>query len=179
VYRGLAYNQLDFQRWYETRFLPRKWRPAMLAAEKRRDQRLCQLEIQALSSAKALEEGQDEETLEPSIKPAIILARINRLADSELLNDDDHFDLVVKYVHEEANMKEAILERIARNPETYHTGRERLDYFIESMAKSTSPVALQKAMWLGIRRQGMQEQPGEYATHFMMAAESSGRNMAD
>ncbi len=41
VYRGLAYNQLDFQRWYETRFLPRKWRPAMLAAKKRRDQRLC------------------------------------------------------------------------------------------------------------------------------------------
>ena len=45
VYRGLAYNQLDFQRWYETRYLPRKWRLAMLAAEKRRDQRLCQLEI--------------------------------------------------------------------------------------------------------------------------------------
>ena len=64
---------------------------------------------------------------------------------------------MVKYVHEEANMKEAILERIALDPETYHTGRERLDYFIESMAKSTSPVALQKAMWLGIRRQGMQE----------------------
>ena len=45
VYRGLAYNHLDFRRWYETRFLPRKWRPAMLAAEKRRDQRLCQLAI--------------------------------------------------------------------------------------------------------------------------------------
>ena len=71
VYRGLAYNQLDFQRWYVTRFLPRKWRPAMLAAEKRRDQRLCQLEIQALSSARALEEGQDEETLEPARRPAI------------------------------------------------------------------------------------------------------------
>jgi hypothetical protein len=37
VYRELAYKQLDFQRWYETRFLPRKRRPAMLAAEKRRD----------------------------------------------------------------------------------------------------------------------------------------------
>ncbi len=110
----------------------------MLAAEKRRDQRLCQLEIEALSFAKALEEGQDEETLEPSIKPAI-LARINRLADSELLNDDGHFDLVVKYVHEEANMKEAILERIARDPETYNTGRERLDYFIESMTKVDFP----------------------------------------
>ena len=178
VYRGLAYNQLDFQRWYTTRFLPRKWRPAMLAAEKRRDQRLCQLEIQALSSARALEEGQDEETLESAIKPAI-LARIVRLADSELLTADDHFDLLVKYVHEEANMKEAILERIARDPEKYATGDDRLQYFIESMAKSTSPVALQKAMWLGIRRQGMQEQPGEYATRFMMAAESSGRNMAD
>ena len=57
VYRGLANNQLDFQRWYETHFLPRKWRPAMLAAEKRRDRRLCQLEIQAFSSPKALEEG--------------------------------------------------------------------------------------------------------------------------
>ena len=125
-----------------------------------------------------MEDSQHEETLEPSIKP-IILARINRLADSELLNDDNHFDLVVKYVHEEANMKEAILERIAQDPETYHTGRERLDYFIESVAKSTSPVALQKAMQMGIRRQGMQEQPGEYATRFMMVAESSGRNMGD
>ena len=76
-------------------------------------------------------------------------------------------------------MKEAILERIARDPEKYATGEDRLEYFIESMTKSTSPVALQKAMWLGIRRQGMQEQPGEYATRFMMAAESSGRNMAD
>ena len=45
MYRGLAYNQLDFQRWYETRFLPRKWRPAMLAVEKCHDQRLCQLEL--------------------------------------------------------------------------------------------------------------------------------------
>ena len=63
VYPGLAYNQLDFQRGYETRFLPRKWRPAMLAAEKRRDQRLCQLEIQAFSSTKAMEE--DEEIVVP------------------------------------------------------------------------------------------------------------------
>jgi hypothetical protein len=119
-----------------------------------------------------------EEIVEPAIKPAI-LERIYRLADSELLTDDDHFDLLVKYVHEEANKKEAILERIARDPETYHTGRDRLQYFIQSMAKFTSPVAPQKAMWLGIRRQGMQEQPGEYATRFMMAAESSGMNMAD
>ncbi len=94
VYRGLAYNQLDFGRWYEARFLPRNWHLAMLAAEKRCDQRLCQLEIHALSYEKAFEEGQNEETLETSIKPTII-ARINRLADSELLNDDDHFDLVV------------------------------------------------------------------------------------
>jgi len=121
----------------------------MLAAEKHRDQRLCQLEI-----AKAMEE--DEEIVEPAIKPSI-LDRIYRLADSELLTDDDHFDLLVKYVHAEANMKEAILERIAQDPETYHTGRDRLGYFIQSMAKSTSPVTLQKVMWLGIRRQGMQE----------------------
>ena len=47
------------------------------------------------------------------------------------------------------------------------------------MAKSTSPVALEKAMWLGIRRQGMQEQPGEYATRFMMAGEPSDKNIAD
>ena len=39
------------------------------------------------------------------------------LADSELLTADDHFDLLVKYVHEEANMKEVFLERIARDPE--------------------------------------------------------------
>ena len=82
----------------------------------------------------------------------MILERIYRLADSELLTDDDHFDLLVKYVHEEANIKEAILKRIARDLETYHTGRDRLEYFIESMAKSTSPVALQKAMRLGIIR---------------------------
>ena len=116
VYRGLAYNQLDFQRWYVTRFLPRKWRPAILAAEKRRDQRLCQLEIQAFRSARALDEGHDEEILEPTIKPAI-MERIMRLANSELFTADDHFDLLVKYVDEEANMKEAILERIARDPE--------------------------------------------------------------
>ncbi len=86
---------------------------------------------------------EDEEIVEPAIKSAI-LERIYRLADSELLTDDEHFDLLIKYVHEEANMNEAILERIARDPKTYHTGRDRLEYFIESTAKSTSPVALQK-----------------------------------
>ena len=86
---------------------------------------------------------EDEEIVEPAIKSAI-LERIYRLADSELLTDDDHFDLLIKYVHEEANMNEAILERIARDPETYHTVRDRLEYFLQPMAKSTSPVALQK-----------------------------------
>jgi hypothetical protein len=61
---------------------------------------------------------EDEEIAKPAIKLAI-LERIYRLVDSELLTDDDHFDLLVKYVHEEANMKEAILERIARDLETY------------------------------------------------------------
>ncbi len=112
---------------------------------------------------------ENEEIVEPAIKSAI-LERIYRLAVSELLTDDDHFDLLVKYVHKGANMKEAILERIARYPGTYHTGRGRLQYLIDFMAKSTSPVALSKAVWLGIRRQGIQEQPGEYATRFMMAA---------
>jgi len=49
------------------------WRPAMLAAEKRRDQRLCQLEIHAFSSAAAMEE--DEDIVEPAIK-SVILERI-------------------------------------------------------------------------------------------------------
>jgi hypothetical protein len=88
---------------------------------------------------------EDEEKVEPTIKP-VILERIYQLADSELLTDHAHFDLLVKYVHEEANMKEAILERIARAPDTYHTGRDRLEYFVESMANSSSPVAQQKVM---------------------------------
>jgi hypothetical protein len=67
----------------------------MLTADKRRDQRLCQLEIQALSSTRALEPDEDEETLEPTIKPNI-RQRIHRLADSELLADVDHFELLVK-----------------------------------------------------------------------------------
>jgi hypothetical protein len=122
-----------------------------------------------LSSARALESDEDEETLEPTIKPSI-RQRIHRLADSELLTYDDHFELLMKHVHQDANMKEAILERIARDPSSLPHGQDHLEYFITAMSKSTLPVALQKAMWLGIRRQGMQEQPGEYATSFTMTA---------
>ena len=127
----------------------------MLAADKRRDKCLCPLEIQAMSSTRALESDEDDETPEPTIKPSI-RQRIHRLADSELLTDDDPFELLVKYVLEDANMKEAILERIARDPSSFPSGRDRLEYFIADMSKSTSPVALRNATWLGILRQGMQ-----------------------
>ena len=75
-------------------------------------------------------------------------------------------------------MKEVNLERIARDPNSSPNGRDRLEYFITVVSKSTSLVALQKATWLSIRRQEMQEQPGEYAMRFVMAAESSGRNIS-
>ncbi len=52
----------------------------------------------------------------------------------------------MKYVHEDENIKEAILERIVRDPGSFSNGRDRLEYFITAMAESTSPVALKKAM---------------------------------
>ena len=98
----------------------------MIAVHKRRGQRLCQLEIQSLSFTRALESDEDEETLESTIKLSI-RQRIHRLTDSELLTGDDHFELLGKYVHEDAKMKEAILERIARDPSSFPNGRDRLE----------------------------------------------------
>ena len=101
---------------------------------------------------------------------------MGQLADIELKTPDDHFECLVEYVSESTQMTAAVLEDIV-DRELY--GQARLTYFVERMEASTSTVVLQKAIWLGIAREGILEQPEAYAVRFLKAAEDCGRTRAD
>ena len=86
----------------------------------------------------------------------------------------------VKYVSDESDMKESILKVIADNDQLrFNTGKQKMDYFCEEMAKATSLIALHKTMWAGIKRDGFLETPKAYATRFTMAALHCGRTPLD
>jgi hypothetical protein len=109
--------------------------------------------------------------IDPSIQQAMI-----HVADTELMTDDDKFELLVDYVSESANMKEAILEDIAMKD---LNGTARVEHFVARMEAATSTAVLSKAVWTGIARKGLLEQPEAYASRFEKAAADCGRTKAD
>ena len=183
IYVNLGVNQMGFMEWVEDHFNPFVLVPKQKEGIRRRDAALLKYEISALTSAKAIVPDADAPELgendEPVIQP-FIMTRIERLADKELFDSNDHFSLLVKYVSDEAPMKRAILKKITDNSiGQFDTGDSKVAYFIREMHKATSPVALRKARWLGIRRDGLVEQPEAYAIRFHTAAEHCGRMKSD
>ena len=144
---------------------------------RKRESKLLQQRITALTALQRRRKPDDDGSRPPlEIDPATV-QMMEQLANTELPTVDDRFDkLLVKYVHETAGMKESILEDIT---DQELTGQAKLDNFIDKMEASTSPLALQKAMWMGIQRQGQMEQPAAYATRFRKAADHCGRSKAD
>ena len=176
MYVGLGENHMEFKKWYKTRFTPRVWDPVYQSGIRKRESKLLQQRITAVTALQRRRKPDDDGPRPPlEIDPAT-MQMMEQLADTELPTVDDRFELLVKYVHETAGMKESILEDIT---DQGLTGQAKLDYFIDKMEASTSPVALQKAMWMGIQRQGLMEQPAAYATRFRKAADHCGRSKAD
>lgn len=120
--------------------------------------------------------GEDAGRMGPMEVDGTTLSLMHELADTELKTKDEHFECLVEYVSEDSQMKSAILEDII--DKGLH-GQPRLVYFIEQMEASTSTVVLQKAIWLGIAREGIIEQPKAYAVRFSKAALDCGRTKAD
>ena len=120
--------------------------------------------------------GEDAGRVGPIEVGETILALKHELADTELKTKDEHFECLVEYLSEDSQMKSAILEDII--DKGLH-GQSRLVHFIEQMEASTSTVVLQKAVWLGIAREGIIEQPKAYAVRFSKAALDCGRTKAD
>ena len=207
MYVGLGQNGMGFKKWYDTRFIPRVWSPKESEGHRAREKKMLQLMIQARTQLLKAQrstrtrappqrrEEEEEEELDgdgseagyespasqdeaggtPQLDPEM-KRLMEQLADSELKTPDDQFECLVEYVSEAAQMKAAILEDIA---DAKLRGTARLDYFIEKMTASTATVVLQKAIWLGIARDGILEQPEAYSQRFLKAAEDCGRTKAD
>ena len=188
-YTGLGENGMSFKKWMATQWMPRVWTPKMASAQRERDEKFGSMKIQALTSLQrrqvpvpAPPPAGDDGPVGPPPRPpplvidAVILAEMGRVADLKLPTLEDKFEMLLKYIHPSASLKESTLDEITQqNLE----GQAKFDYFVERMEAATSPVVLEKARWAGIRRQGLREQPAAYATRYKRAADTCGRIKSD
>ena len=189
IYVSLGANQCGFEDWYDTKFVHRVLDPKIAEGEKKRRTRRNTLILNAMTSARGTTAAPAEPVPDgaagPEGAPARVVAPeiqavIDDIAAEELFNTQEQFELLLKYVSDEADMKESILKVIADNDQQqFNTGKQKMDYFREEMAKATAPTALHKAMWAGIQRNGLLEQPKAYATRFKVAAQHCGRTTID
>ena len=102
------------------------------------------------------------------------LQLMNEIADTVLLTDEDKLQMLLKYVSEDNDQKQSILEDMnARR--LAMTAKEKYKYFVERMSEGSSTYALEIAMWEGIQRTSLLEQPMTFATRFKRAAKYCGR----
>ena len=192
MYVSLEANQSGFEDWYNAKFVHRVLDPKIAEGEKKRRTRRNMLMLNALTSARGTAAAPAEPVPDNAAGPEVadgapvrvvapeIQAVIDQIAAEELFDTQQQFELLLKYVSDESDMKESILKVIADNDQQqFNTGKENMDYICEEMAKATSPIALQKAMWAGIKRDGLLEQPKAYATRFKVAAQHCGRTPLD
>ena len=106
------------------------------------------------------------------------LAMMEALADEELPTADDKFEMLLKYVHPDVQLKDTIVDTVMLNAHNM-SGQEKFDYFVAEMTKATSSVALKKAMWLGMQRNGLDEPPSAFCARFSKTAAASGKTCLD
>ena len=81
---------------------------------------------------------------------------MQQLADQEMPTADEQFSLLLKYIHEEVQLKDVILNDLLLKVGEL-TGEQKIEHFVTEMAKATSAAVLHKAIWLGLQRESLDE----------------------
>ena len=87
---------------------------------------------------------------------------------------DEQFSLLLKYIHEEVQLKDVILNDLLLKVGEL-TGEQKIEHFVTEMAKATSAAVLHKAIWLGLQRESLDELANAYRSRFERAALHSGK----